>query len=264
MNLLKDKTTVLSAIGCLAIVGGGFMGLISPQQDQKAELAETLQSQEQSNLSLSHQLPLLKARLAGIASQIDALRDLSARVPSQIDQAVLYDQLGAIAAGAGISEVTNLSVSVPQMVPATQGEQPAPSDDDLDTAEPAAPTSPAAAPVLAYYDLSMSVRGSTEQVLAFLAGLRDAPRINVVSSSSISADEDAITLSVNMRMFLQQVDVEGLAAQIEALAGTADEAEGLSDPGALEEPVLPDDLSTTGPDGEDLPGIDHDTAVSDS
>ncbi|WP_156250989.1 hypothetical protein [Pseudactinotalea terrae] len=263
MNLLKDKTTVLAAIGCLAVAGGGFLGLISPQQDQKAELTQTLQAQEQSNLSLDQQLPLLKARLAGITTQIDALRDLSARVPSQIDQADLYDQLGAIAATAGISEVTNLSISVPQMVQATPDEGPAPDDGDGGDA-PAAPTTPAATPVLAYYDLSMSVRGSTEQVLAFLDGLRDAPRINVVSSSSIAADEDAVTLNINTRMFLQQVDVEGLAAQIEALAGTA-QAEELPEPTPgedLEEPTLPEDLSTTAP--EDLPSIDPDTAVSNS
>lgn len=240
MNPFKDKPTAIAALVAVALGAGGYFGLISPQQTDKADLADQLRSQQETNERLKAQLPTLKDRLQGITGQVDALRELSARVPPQIDQGTLYQQLRDLGAQAGVEELTNISVSVPQMVQ-TPTAPAAPAQDDLDAeldaeltdgtdpaeqpADPGqAPT--ASGPVLAYYDVSMSVRGTSDQIVAFLAALRDAPRISIVSSSSLSGDAESSTLNISARMFLQQVDVDGLAAQIEQLAESAKDGTG--------------------------------------
>lgn len=265
MNLLKDKVTALAAVAALVVGAGGYFMLISPQQTQRTDLAETLQAQVDSNAALEKQLPVLKARLMGITSQVDALRDLSSKVPPQINQAELFDQLGLIAARAGVEELTSANVSVPQMVQAPAAAA-APTEDDgtLDdpTAEDQPAEKPAAAPaggpVLAYYDLTMSVRGSTASTIAFLAELRSAPRINVISSSTMSTDGEATTLNISARMFLQQVDVDSLAGQIEELAETigAGPMRPGGSPGSGEQPGSPADPNT--PPGEHPEAVDID------
>lgn len=232
-----------------AVVAAGWFLLLSPAQTAQEGLQEQVSMVTAQNATVEGRLPGLKTELAGIAPQVQSLRDLSAQVPSQIDLPVLFDQLNAAAAQAGISGgVTNVTVSVPSVVTTTDGADtttgtttttapaatPAATPDattepGTDASGETSTSSTAAAPtsVIASYTVSMQVTGDPSQVVAFLGALASGGRLSVVKTTSVDVDDDGVaTATVETLFFLQQVDVDGIATQIEALtaqvaAGTA-------------------------------------------
>jgi len=110
-------------------------------------------------------------------------------------------------------------VTVPQLVaPSAPG-----ASVTGDGAEVAAPPADTAG-VIASYSVTMSVKGTGNQVVAFLQALGQSPRLNVVSATSVSgsADAETATATITATFYLQQVDVDQIALQIEELStGTA-------------------------------------------
>lgn len=227
MKIPSDRNTLLAGAATVAVLAGGWFGLISPAMAHHGELTAQTEASESSSSSMRARLPVLRAQLDGIAPRVDELRTLGERVTATIDQPVLLEQLRAIAAASGIDGVRNVEVGLPSMVTAPAAPTSPVSAEGMtaeDTAAAADPDDPlgtpppSAAAVLASYNVTMEVRGSQAQVRDFLTGLQQAPRLVVVTSSSmqLSADGTA-TMRIDATYFLQQVDVEGLASQIEAL-----------------------------------------------
>ncbi|WP_251151317.1 hypothetical protein [Cellulosimicrobium sp. Marseille-Q4280] len=229
MMIPRDRKTLIAGGVTLAILAGGWFGAVSPALAHHGDLSAQTQASESASQSMRSRLPLLRAQLDGIAPRVNELRSLGERVTATIDQPVLLQQLGAIAQAAGIDGVRNVDVGLPSMVTApvapaatasAEGQTAADTAEVVDGAGDTDPLSapPPAAAVLASYNVTMEVRGSQAQVRDFLTGLQEASRLVVVTSSSMQlSDDGSATMRIEAVYFLQQVDVDGLASQIEAL-----------------------------------------------
>lgn len=236
------KPTLLGAVASVVTAAGAYLLAISPQAVATAELRTELESARSANEASAAQIPTLKAQLADISGDVQALRALSQQVPPSIDLPALYAELDTVAAqvGGGV-KVTNVSVTVPSLLTADPAAAPAATDpatadladpnaaatvdpnaatDPNATGETAAGPNPAPAAVLASYEVTMTIEASPEQGAAFIKALGRTKRLNVVTTSGVSGGSEAEggTLNVTATFYLQQVDVDGLAAQIEALA----------------------------------------------
>lgn len=251
------KPTLLGAVASVLTAAGGYLLLINPQASATAELRAELDSARAANEASAAQIPTLKAQLEDISGEVEALRALSQQVPPAIDLPTLYAELDAVAAqvGGGV-KVTNVSVSVPSLLTADPAPTPAANEPaTADLADPNAAatvnpdtaseeTVPAPAAVLASYEVIMTIEATPEQSAAFIKALGDTKRLNVVSSSSISggAEAEGGTLNVTATFYLQQVDVDGLAAQIEALAS----GQGVIAPGSDPVPATSEETADAG------------------
>ena len=229
------NATMLGGLAALVTAVAGYGLLIAPQANATDQTRAELSSVQAANKQSSTQLPILKAQLANISSSVDGLRALSQQVPPSIDLPSLYAELDTVAAQAGSGvAVTNVSVSVPALInpdgttataaapasAATATTTTAGSGAGADTKQPAATeTAPPAAAVLASYQVNMDVDATPEQTVAFIKALGSMKRLNVVAASGYTASSNGRgTVHVSATFYLQQVDVDGLAAQIEALA----------------------------------------------
>lgn len=237
------QPTLIGGAAVLLTAAAGYLLLINPQSGATSTLRADLETIRTGNESASAQIPALKAQLEDISGDVEALRTLSGQVPPAIDLPALYAELDAVAAEAGPGvTVTNVSVTVPQLLtadPAAAATDPnAPVDpatvdpnapaDPGTAVDPNAPVDPgtavdpnAAAPpaaVLASYDVTITVQATPEQAAAFIKALGATRRLSIVSTSGVTRDSDGNgTLNLTATFYLQQVDVDGLAAQIEAL-----------------------------------------------
>ena len=200
-----QRTTMIALAATVVVALGGWFGLISPQLDARSDIQAERASVDDSIQEMNSRLPVLMTQLEDITPQVEVLRDLSAKVPPAIDQPTLYADISQIAADAGISSIDNIAVSVPQMVTGQEG-----SEGDVENEGPT---------VLAAYTLTIQLRGNYGQVAKFLQGLGDAPRMSEVTYTSVAGEGSEATATVRATLFLQQVDAEGLASQIEALTG---------------------------------------------
>lgn len=234
------KETIIGVVAVSATLVGGYFGAIAPQSAATGRLVKEAQALESANAATAAQLPVLKSELSNISSQLDGLRSLSAKLPAALDQTDLYAELAAAAAQAGLpGNVQDITVTQPQLIaaaaPAAEG-----TDGGASTAgegtpsEGVAPTDPKASPdaaapksVIASFEVSMTVKGTVGQTIAFLGALKEAERLSVVSSSNLTVDEEGVAqMQIRAKYFMQQVDVDGLVAQIEALVAAAGQAPG--------------------------------------
>jgi len=262
--LPKDKATLIAGTACVAVLAGGWFALVSPALSQADETRTETQGVEASSESMRHQIPLLQAQLADITPRVQGLRDLGRKVTPTVDQPGLLDQLQSIASSAGVSSISNLTVGLPGLIdsptPSTDRPVPAPDSTNLPGADASdEPTSvptpgPAQPSVLASYEVSMTVTGSQPAVRQFVAGLQDGERLALVTRSDLSVDGDGnAKMQVRATMFLQQVDIEGLASQIEDLAAAGEAAQPSTDgqtpaPESTDDPATaPEPAQTTSP-----------------
>lgn len=226
MRIPNDRKTLIAGGVTLALLAGGWFGAISPALGKNSEVAAQTETSEASSESMRARLPLLRAQLDGVAPRVSELRSLGERVTATIDQPVLLEQLRSIAQAAGIDNPRNVEVGLPSMITAPASPAASASAEGQTAEQTAADgedsvstPAPAASSVLASYNVTMEVRGSQPQVRAFLTGLQEGSRLIVVTSTSMQLDagDGTATMRIQATYFLQQVDVEGLASQIEAL-----------------------------------------------
>jgi TolA-binding protein len=255
------NNVVLGASAVVLTAVAGYMLVISPQTASTGEVRTQLAAVRTSNAASGAQVPALKAQLGNITGSVAALRALSGQVPPVIDLPSLYTQLDAVAAkvGGGV-KVTNVTFTVPALV--TPAAAPvAPAATPATTPAPATATTPAGSPavkaaapasVLASYQVTMEVQATPAQTAAFLTALGQMPRMSVVTSTSLTAGAGGApgTAHILATLFLQQVDVDALAAQIESLAA----ARSTSSPGAAPT-AKPTSTPTDAP--TDLPAPTH-------
>lgn len=225
-----DIRIVGASLGAVALITGGYFLAVAPQNaataDTRAE-AETISAESERTLAT---IPGLRAQLADIAPEVDYLRQLSTQVPPQINLPDLYAELDAAAAAAGIPSAENVTVSTPILVTPENADLPAPTDGSAPAPAPApveegveteegaaAPAAPAAnAAVIARYDVSLTVMGNPSQISAFLGALDNSGRMNTITATNITSGEDG-RATIQAVFYLQQVDVDGIAQQIEDL-----------------------------------------------
>ena len=253
------KPTILGIAVAVLTCTAGYMFVIAPQSAATAKLHTDLTVVETSNAAASARIPVLKAQLANISGSVAGLRAMSQRVPPTIDLPALYKELAAVAtaAGPGVS-VTSVTVTIPSLLTPPAPAAVPTGATTTSTATPGAATAtpthaaPVASAVLASYTVNMDVSATPDQAAAFIKALGATKRMNVVSASGVSGGANGTpgTAHVSATFYLQQVDVDGLAAQIEALAA----ARGASIPASLTSSTsaptgLPTDLPTSAATG---------------
>lgn len=198
------------AAGAL-LLGAGYILAIGPQADATAQTLDSVEQTRTTNEAMAARIPALKAELDNVADQVASLQELSRAVPAQVDQPGLYAELDAVARSAGLRlGAVTLETPTPLAAPVAATET-ANGDGEGRTSEPSA------GEVLASYKVTMQVEGDTEEALAFLAELEDAPRLSVVGNSELSISDGDARLTVTATLFLQQVEVDAIIAQIESL-----------------------------------------------
>lgn len=246
------KPVLLGTAAIMLTAAAGYTLVISPQSADTTAVNSQLVAVHASNAAAAVQIPALKARLADISGTVTALRNLSGQVPPVIDLPSLYQQLDAVAAQAGDGvKVTNVTLTIPALVTTTANVPAvAPTDTatattpDASTAPTPAPT-PAAAAVLASYQVTMEVQATPAEAAKFLTALGQMPRMSVVTATSLTSgsSSSAGTAHILATLYLQQVDVDALAAQIEALAA----ARSTSAPAVSTVTVAPSETATSTP-----------------
>lgn len=185
---------------------GIYVGMVSPADKARAEVESEIARLNDSSAVIEASLPPLRAQLVGIAPQVEYLRALAAQVPATIDQPALLAELEAAAKDAGLGKPADLSVSVPQLLAADGQSVDAEGNPVIETAP------------LASFRVTMTVRGTTAQVAKFLENIETGSRLSVTTASQILNDSEGTTVATVVATFyLQQVPVEEIATQIEAL-----------------------------------------------
>jgi hypothetical protein len=238
------KEGLVGIAGVAVIVIASQFLLLAPQSNASQALDDEVVALEAANAQTALQVPALKAELATISGQVEALRKLSAQVPAELALPELYDELAEAAAIAGLpGGAQDVTVTAPTIVvPDAAAPAPTPAATATDTATdtaatPAPVTQAPSTAVIASFDVSMTVKGATGQVIAFLQALKSANRLSVVATSSLAVDTSGVaSLQIRATYFLQQVDVAGLVTQIEALTAAAAGSESGSAPAVTPAP----------------------------
>lgn len=218
MRIPQDRRTLLACAAAGVIVAGGWFGLLSPALSDHASIAAQRATLESANEQMKARLPALQSQLADIAPRVDELRALGARVPAAIDQPALLQEMQAMAAASGMEAAHNVAIGLPTMVEVNPGAAaplpgPGPADDPLSAAD-----LPEQKAVIASHSVQIEVRGSEAQVRDFLVNVQNSSRLVIVNTSGLQVAKDGTaTMRISATYFLQQVDVDGLASQIEAL-----------------------------------------------
>jgi len=216
------KPIMLGVAGAAVAVAAGWFLLLSPQMEDTAAIhAETTERQSVNDTNAA-QIPILQARLADMSEDVEMLREMSRQVPPNVDLEAFYRQIADAAAVAGVS-VTNTTVSAPALIGANARQQPAANEGDDAAEGGTAAQAPVVQAVLASYRVTMQVSATPQGAVAFLAEMENMERLSVVGSTNLTAGRDGEpgTMTVTATFYLQHVDVDGLAEQIEVLAAGA-------------------------------------------
>lgn len=192
-----SATLFLGTLALLATAALGWFLLLGPQWGRIGETdAERTVVQDQA-ARMSSQLTALR-RLADELPEIDEeARALERVFPPTADQPGFFEAVTDAAAAAGIAadDLTTVSPGIPVLPPAPP--PPPPADDEaMDDEDVVSAPVAAAPPQLAVQSVSITVSGSYEQLSALLANLEDMDRALLISSASLSANEQDLSLSV--------------------------------------------------------------------
>ncbi|XBH22902.1 hypothetical protein V5R04_06725 [Jonesiaceae bacterium BS-20] len=245
-DLFRKHPVAVCSTGIAALGLLGWVTLIGPQLEATSVARDELSFTQTQNATMAAHAPALQAQLTSVAPRIAELYELSARVPNMIDQPELIRQLHTIAKDSGVTSLQSIEVGLPQpvanVVPEEQSQElPMPSVEDAEQAgQPEAPQVETAA--IAQYNVTMRVNGSPDSVNKFVTNLRTGPRLSVVTRTSVDIGQDGVaTSSVSATFYLQQVDVSGLASQLQDLLIAS----------GLEKPDLPADQGSDSEEGAD-------------
>ena len=201
--LTKKYTIALGVVGAIAITGLGINYVIMPTLDNVG-------TSQQAVVDAQGEVDVMNARLASLQasqSQFDAIQtidqELSQQFPAEGGVQTLLDLIlaGAAANGIPAQNVSAITFSPPVLVvPAVPVEETAPVEEATAT-EDAAPveepvdTEPAEATNtfgdgFAKIDLTLSLKGTPEQITGFLNYLNTMNRVVIVSQTTMGADGD--------------------------------------------------------------------------
>ncbi|RKR75521.1 hypothetical protein [Frondihabitans australicus] len=212
--------TIAAALAAVVVIAGGFFLGIQP----KLSAASTAHAQEQSVTTQNESLDTNLAKLKSQFEKIDSLRaQLASKreaVPSDVASDTFITELNGIADSTNVT-VSNITFGTPAAYAAPVSSTPAASTTSTATASAsaspsasatatAAPTPTATtpqAPTVATSPLitaanftdipvSMEIKGSYTQAIAYLQGLRDGKRLFLVTSITVTpAGSDGTTSS---------------------------------------------------------------------
>lgn len=190
------KQAWIAAILVLLVAGGALV--FYPFLNQNAKLADDIKMSEQDKSSAQAKLAKMNKLKDETPKVTEADATLSKILPATAStpELVQFVQDAAAKSGMSSSDITDLTTSIPKLVVApvaaaqTAGAPASPSAAPADAGAPPAASPPAASPSgnLAEMTVSISAKGSPDQLQKFVANLNTGSRNLAITGFSISKE----------------------------------------------------------------------------
>ena len=165
--------TLLTVVGVIAILAGGYFLLVQPKKDTAAELRTEAETARAANLALEGDIDRLNKLAKDLPKQQAKLAAFAQRIPSNPALPTLIRSLTDAADTAGV-ELISLAPTTPTAVAAAA---PAPvTPPAAGTGARTARTPAVAAEPLFVIGVNVAIRGGFVQVQQFFNNLEDLPR----------------------------------------------------------------------------------------
>lgn len=195
---------LLTALGTLAVLAGGWFLLVTPKANQASALRSDVDAQLQANRTLQRQIDSLTKQKKDLPKLQAELEKFATKIPNNPALPALVRSLSDAAEKWGV-ELVAVSPSAPVLAPAA-----APATGTAGTV-----TAAAAAPVgltLAHIPVTVGIKGTYSQISSFLAEVEGLPRAFLVttvsvtppptSGSATAVDRDKLTAALTGRLFM--------------------------------------------------------------
>lgn len=206
-NRLLLLVAVMSSV--LVALGGLFLG-VQPQLTSAQSSDEQRSTAEANNAAAQRRIAQLREENESLPRQKAELAVLEGSIPSSLNQSAFYRELYDLAGASGVT-ISSLTTSDAQAytppqsaVESTASSSPSASATPSPSASPSTPSAPAAKtnPAITSANfsavpVSVGVKGSFEQAIAYMKAVQNGKRLflvsSIVSSSSSSTGSDAGT-----------------------------------------------------------------------
>lgn len=155
----RTQSLVIAVVLAVAVLAGGFFGLVKPEKKKVSDLKTQAQTQESANSTLALQLSVLKDLAKKLPAEQAELAKIKTKVPDQVQLANLLRQLVVAGANSGIT-ITGLT--------------------------PAQPVELTGAPGISYVDLTITFTGGYAEVEQFDSALEGLARTLLVKDFSLT------------------------------------------------------------------------------
>ena len=195
MNKLDKlkQTMVFAIVAVLVVVAGGWHFLISPQRSSVSSLKAQTATVVTKNSGIQSQIDQLKAQLADVTGEQKTLTAIALRLPSNLQEANLLDDLTHASDAANVDLLT-ITPGAPVLVstaPAVVATVAPPSAAAGKSAAAVLPKAPVAAANQLYsLPVTLTVTGNyfdLEMYIHTLEGMRRAMLINVLSFGTVNS-----------------------------------------------------------------------------
>lgn len=167
---------LLTAVGSLAILAGGYFVLVSPKASKAAALREDVATQQQANARLRSQIAQLNRQKKDLPKLQAEMERFAAKIPNNPALPSLIRSLSEAAENTGV-DLSSLALSAPVLVT------------PADAATAAAPA--AQAIQLAQIPVSVQATGSYAQISQFLSEVEGMTRAFTVSGLTVKPADPA-------------------------------------------------------------------------
>lgn len=214
---MSARSRLVFLVGILVlvvIVAVGWLFILSPRVNEAAELQARAAQIESANIALLGKYNEVLEQARNIETATSEAQEIFARMPEEADLPAVITQITDAAAKAGIppGDIQVINTSVPE---------PVTSEDDT--------SANAGGVALATMRLDVTVRGTPDELLRFLANIEGLDRSLLIQSTAmtlLSGREAAgSTLQVTGEMFVLQSQLDDLVKRVKqviAEAGIAD------------------------------------------
>ena len=170
-----QKWVALSLAAALAILGGGWLLLVSPERQKAAGLREQVLMQQSSNAQQETRVEVLRGKAEALPEKKAEIADIAARIPAE---PALPDLVRALTAAARSADVELVSVApgAPAPVAATEVAAAVPAAPAGTAPVEPAPVDGGASGGLSMIPLTISVAGGFYEVEQFVAELEELRR----------------------------------------------------------------------------------------
>lgn len=168
---------LLTAVGSLAILAGGYFVLVSPKASKAAALREDVATQEQANARLRSQIAQLNRQKKDLPKLQAELERFAAKIPNNPALPSLVRAMNEAADNAGV-DLASIAVASPVLV--------TPADP---TATTTAATTAAPTIQLAQIPVTIQVLGGYSQISQFLSEVEGLTRAFMVSGLTVKPSE---------------------------------------------------------------------------
>lgn len=198
MNRL-DKVQTVRAVG-LALLGLLLLGLylivLGPRLSEASTIRTEVAAAKDTNAATVGRIDGLKASVSRVEESAPFADRLAAFFPPDANQKVLFTQIKAAGAAAGIPDlaITSVAPGAPAfgLTDAAGGA----------TSTEATGDAPSEANQIASQSLNITADASKDEALKFLARLENLDRSFLISSVNLQSGEDGSTVTINGLMFM--------------------------------------------------------------